>query len=90
MKEHDRITTKDVVAIFNLHRTSAEKYLRLALQRGELIRNGRCGIFRDQRAIVDFDLERYMNLQLFTCSGSRACYNRANKHDTLIDNEAQE
>jgi DeoR/GlpR family transcriptional regulator of sugar metabolism len=58
VKEHGRITTKDVVAMFNLHRSTAEKYIRIAVQRGELIRYGRCGIFRDQRAVRDFDLER--------------------------------
>ena len=59
VKEQGRITTKDVVAMFNLHRTTAEKYIRIAAQRGELIRYGRCGIFRDQRAIINFDLKRF-------------------------------
>lgn len=59
VKEHRRITTKDVVAIFDLHRTTAEKYIRIAVQRGGLIRYGRCGIFCDQRAIIDFDMKRY-------------------------------
>ena len=59
VNKHSRITTKEVVAIFDLHRTTAEKYMRIAVQRGELIRYGRCGIFRDQRAIIDFDLKRF-------------------------------
>ncbi|WP_395303412.1 DUF977 family protein [Enterobacter sp. ECC-019] len=59
VKEQGRITTKDVVAMFNLHRTTAEKYIRIAEQRGEFIRYGRCGIFRDDRAIIDFDLKRF-------------------------------
>lgn len=59
VKEKGRITTKDVVAMFNLHRSTAENYMRIAVQRGELIRYGRCGIFRDQRAIIDFDLSRF-------------------------------
>ena len=59
VKEQGRITTKDVVAMFNLHRTTAEKYIRIAVHRGELIRYGRCGIFRDERAIIDFDLKRF-------------------------------
>ncbi|MBO4148376.1 DUF977 family protein [Enterobacter ludwigii] len=59
VKEQGRITTKDVVAMFNLHRTTAEKYIRIAVQRGELIRYGRCGIFRDDRAIIEFDLKRF-------------------------------
>lgn len=59
VKERERITTKDVVVIFDLHRTTAEKYIRIAVDRGELIRHGRCGIFCDQRAIIDFDMKRY-------------------------------
>jgi DeoR/GlpR family transcriptional regulator of sugar metabolism len=59
VKEHGRITTNDVVAMFDLHRTTAEKYIRTAVQRGELLRYGRCGIFRDQRAVIDFDLKRF-------------------------------
>lgn len=38
VKEQVRITTKDVVAMFNLYRTTAEKYIWVAVQRGELIR----------------------------------------------------
>ncbi|HDC4515687.1 TPA: DUF977 family protein, partial [Enterobacter cloacae] len=34
VKEHGRITTKDVVAMFDLHRTTAEKYLRTAVEQG--------------------------------------------------------
>ena len=63
VKEQGRITTKDVVAMFNLHRTTAEKYIRIAVLRGELIRYGRCGIFRDDRAIIDFDLNRFSSSQ---------------------------
>jgi hypothetical protein len=45
--------------MFNLHLTTAEKYIRIAVQRGERISYGRCGIFRDERAIIDFDLKRF-------------------------------
>nr|WP_237766563.1 DUF977 family protein [Enterobacter hormaechei] len=45
--------------MFDLHRSTAEKYIRIAVQRGELIRYGRCGILRDERAIVDLDLKRF-------------------------------
>lgn len=41
------------------HRTTAEKYLRVAVEQGGLVRHGRCGIFRDQRATIDFDLKRF-------------------------------
>ncbi|MBE1234503.1 DUF977 family protein, partial [Salmonella enterica] len=27
--------------------------------RGGFIRHGRCGVFRDQRAVIDYDLKRY-------------------------------
>lgn len=59
VKKHGRATTNDVVAIFGLHRTTAEKYIRAAVEQGKLIRHGRCGVFRDQRAVIDFDMERY-------------------------------
>ena len=59
VKEQGRITTKDVVVIFNLHRSTAEKYIRIAVQRGELICCGRCDIFRNDRAINDLDLKRF-------------------------------
>ncbi|EAB2012450.1 DUF977 family protein [Salmonella enterica] len=59
VKEQGRITTNDVVAMFGVHRTTAEKYLQIALVRGGFIRHGRCGVFRDQRAVIDYDLKRY-------------------------------
>ncbi|WP_447548425.1 DUF977 family protein, partial [Staphylococcus aureus] len=33
--------------------------LQIALVRGGFIRHGRCGVFRDQRAVIDYDLKRY-------------------------------
>ncbi|MFX4311313.1 DUF977 family protein [Enterobacter soli] len=59
VKKHGHATTKDIVDMFDLHRSTAEKYIRVAIKQGELIRHGRCGIFRDQRAVIDFDMERY-------------------------------
>lgn len=59
VKKHGRATTRDVAAMFGLHRTTAEKYIRAAVEQGKLIRHGRCGVFRDQRAVIDFDMERY-------------------------------
>ncbi|MEB5888782.1 DUF977 family protein [Enterobacter roggenkampii] len=50
------MTTKDVVAMFDLYRTTAEKYLRTAVEQGGLVRYGRCGIFRGQRATIDHDI----------------------------------
>ncbi|WP_264373405.1 DUF977 family protein [Kosakonia radicincitans] len=54
-----RLTTGDVVKMFKLHRSTAEKYIREAVRKGNLVRHGRCGIFRDQRATIDFDYERF-------------------------------
>lgn len=59
VKKYGHATTKDIVEMFGLHRTTAEKYIRVAVKRGNLIRHGRCGIFRDQRAVIDFDRERF-------------------------------
>ena len=59
VKKQGRATTRDVAAMFGLHRTTAEKYIRAAVEQGKLIRHGRCGVFRDQRAVIDFDMERY-------------------------------
>ncbi|HDR2791799.1 MULTISPECIES: DUF977 family protein [Enterobacter] len=59
VKKHGRATTKDIAEMFGLHRSTAEKNIRVAIKQGELIRHGRCGIFRDQRAVIDFDMERY-------------------------------
>jgi DeoR/GlpR family transcriptional regulator of sugar metabolism len=33
VKKHGRITTKEVVGMFDLHRTTAEKYIRIAIAR---------------------------------------------------------
>jgi len=59
VKKHSRATTDEVFAMFGLHRTTAEKYIRAAVELGHLIRHGRYGVFREQRAIIDFDMERY-------------------------------
>ena len=61
VKKHGRATTNEVAAMFGLHRTTAEKYILAAVEQGELIRHGRCGVFRDLRAVIDFDMERYTN-----------------------------
>lgn len=61
VKKHGCATTKDIAEMFGLHRSTAEKYIRVAIKQGELIRHGRCGIFRDQRAVIDFDMARFTN-----------------------------
>ncbi|QSW37026.1 DUF977 family protein [Leclercia pneumoniae] len=62
VKKNGHATTKDIVEMFGLHRTIAEKYIGVVIKQGSLIRHGRCGIFRDERAVIDFDLERYTHL----------------------------
>lgn len=64
VKSHGNMNTSEVVSLFGLHRGTAEKYLRIALERGGFIRHGRCGIFRDQRAVIDYDLKRYSSSQV--------------------------
>lgn len=59
VKKHGHATTNEVAAMFGLHRNTAERYIRAAVEQGGIIRHGRCGVFRDQRAIIDFDLKRY-------------------------------
>jgi DeoR/GlpR family transcriptional regulator of sugar metabolism len=41
VKEKGRIMTEDVVAMFNLHRTTVEKYIWIVVQPREHIRHGR-------------------------------------------------
>ncbi|HFS7480467.1 TPA: DUF977 family protein [Enterobacter roggenkampii] len=58
-KEQGRITMKDIVEMFDPYRTTAEKYVHIAIQRGGLIRYGRRGIFRDEHPVIDFDLKNF-------------------------------
>ncbi|EHW2741467.1 DUF977 family protein [Escherichia coli] len=54
-----RLTVNQASEMLSLHRGTTEKYFREATIRGGLIRHGRCGLFRDQRAVLDFDLQRF-------------------------------
>jgi DeoR/GlpR family transcriptional regulator of sugar metabolism len=58
-KERGRITTRQAVEILGLHLNTVEKYFRDAERSGEVIRHGKCGLFRDYRATIDFDMERF-------------------------------
>lgn len=53
-----RLTTTDAMKKLNLSRATALKYFRDVEATGEVIRHGRLGLFRDQRAIIDFDMKR--------------------------------
>lgn len=46
VKENGRMTTADVVEKFDLHRTTAQKYLRIAVQRGGVIRHSHAAASR--------------------------------------------
>lgn len=35
------------------------EYVREAEDTGEVVRHGRSGLFRDQRAVIDFDMKRF-------------------------------
>jgi hypothetical protein len=54
-----RLTVKEASKILGLHRSTTEKYFREAEETGEVVRHGRCGLFRDLRATIDFDLQRF-------------------------------
>jgi len=58
-RQHGRLTVKQASVILGLNRSTTEKYFREAAAGSEVVRHGRLGLFRDQRAIIDFDLQRY-------------------------------
>ncbi|MFW0766725.1 DUF977 family protein [Trabulsiella odontotermitis] len=58
-RQTGRLTVKQASEILGLHRTTTEKYFRAAVGTGEVLRYGRCGLFRDQQATIDFDLQRF-------------------------------
>ncbi len=59
VNQYGHVNTKNVVELFGLNRATAGKYLRIAQERGGFIRHGYSGIFRDERAVIDYDLQRY-------------------------------
>lgn len=66
-KSCGRLTVKEAVDLLNLHRTTVEKMFRTAVGTGEVMRYGRLGLFRDSRAIIDFDLQRFTTRKLPAC-----------------------
>ena len=50
---------EEAAEILGLHLNTVEKYFRDAERSGEVIRHGKCGLFRDYRATIDFDMERF-------------------------------
>lgn len=41
-----------------LSRATVQRYFSEAEATGEVVRHGRLGLFRDQRALIDFDMKR--------------------------------
>ena len=57
VKEHGRITTEQVAEMTGLSIKTARVDMQVAQRTGELIRDGRQGLFRDNRATIDFNQE---------------------------------
>lgn len=75
-KHQGRLTTTEAMKKLGLSRDTVLKYFRDAAASGEVVRHGRSGLFRDQRAIIDFDMKRFglvpktavgMNYSLLGC-----------------------
>ncbi|HFS6855065.1 TPA: DUF977 family protein [Klebsiella pneumoniae] len=58
-KHQGRLTTTEAMKKLGLSRDTVLKYFREAAASGEVVRHGRSGLFRDQRAIIDFDMKRF-------------------------------
>ena len=58
-KHQGRLTTTEAMKKLGLSRDTVLKYFREAETTGEVVRHVRSGLFRDQRAIIDFDMKRY-------------------------------
>ena len=58
-REKGRLTVKEACAEFHMCRDTAGRYFQAAVRTGKVIRYGRLGLFRDQRATIDFDLQRF-------------------------------
>lgn len=54
-----RLTVKEACDKLSMHRDTAAKYFRAAVNTGFVVRYGRLGLFPDQRAIINFDLKRF-------------------------------
>jgi hypothetical protein len=58
-REKGRLTIKEACGELHMCRDAVGKYFRSAVKTGKVIRYGRLGLFRDQRAVIDFDLCRF-------------------------------
>lgn len=57
VKEHGRITTEQVAEMTGLSIKTTRLDIQVARRTGALIRDGRQGLFRDNRATIDFNQE---------------------------------
>lgn len=58
-REKGRLTVKEACCELQMCRDTAGRYFRAAVRTGQVIRYGRLGLFRDQQATIDFDLQRF-------------------------------
>lgn len=57
--ERGRLTVKEACVELCMCRDAVGKHFRAAAQSGKVIRYGNLGLFRDYRATIDFDLNRF-------------------------------
>lgn len=58
-KHQGRLTTTEAMKKLGLSRDTVQRYFSKAEASGEVVRHGRLGLFRDQRAVIDFDMKRF-------------------------------
>ncbi|MBL4414248.1 DUF977 family protein [Klebsiella pneumoniae] len=57
-RHQGRLTTAEAMKKLGLSRATVQRYFSEAEATGEVVRHGRLGLFRDQRAVIDFDMKR--------------------------------
>ena len=58
-RHQGRLTTTEAMKKLGLSRATVQRYFSEAEATGEVVRHGRLGLFRDQRAVIDFDMKRF-------------------------------
>ncbi|WP_159867302.1 MULTISPECIES: DUF977 family protein [unclassified Raoultella] len=58
-REKGRLTVKEACGELCMCRDAVGRHFRAAAKTGKVIRHGHLGLFRDQRAAIDFDLCRF-------------------------------
>ncbi|HBQ3999860.1 TPA: DUF977 family protein [Klebsiella pneumoniae] len=58
-RHQGRLTTAEAMKKLGLSRATVQRYFSEAEATGEVVRHGRLGLFRDQRAVIDFDMKRF-------------------------------